>query len=354
MKPLLFLHAGFHKTGTSAVQRLAASNRRLLASQGLLYPRLWPASFRPVDGHHFLAHAVAGNERFMTRSRASRLVGRWRRSAERRGVAVMLSSEAICRLAVPGEGSARQRQELYLRRLRELLDGFEVTPVLVLRRQDDFVRSLYQEHVAEGLTPTASLTFEAFLRDRAADKPQFLSRLRLFQSVFGDIRVLVYEDLEAQGLIPGFFEACGVRLPQFQGLGLVRASLSPAQTLIKQRLNRFIKNRWQNRLLLGWLNTQGIRLMVNEMLGECESIWPSSGIRQEFLEQFEEENSEIGRAFLGGQTRPFPDLESSGSRSGPPSPSRVDEALAALVRGHRRRLALMIGRDPAARLAEHA
>jgi hypothetical protein len=348
--PALILHAGFHKTGTSAIQRFAASHRRLLARQGLLYPRLWPENFRPVDGHHFVAHAVAGNERFLTRSQAAGLVDRWRRSAGRRGLSVMLSSEAICRLSVPGEGGMRARQEAYLEQLRDLLEGFDVTPVLVLRRQDDFVRSLYQEHVSDGLSPSASIPFERFLCDRAPAKPRFLARLGTFQSVFPSLRVLVYERLRAQGLIPAFFEACGLKLPPFKQRRPVRPSLSPAETLVKQRLNPFIEDRWRNRLVLRWLRTDSVQQLIEGMLGHCACIWPSVALRRRFIESFEEENREIGRLFLGGDMQPFPALSPAEGAAPPPSVARVDEAVAALARRHRRALSLIIGRRSVASL----
>lgn len=307
----VLLHAGFHKTGTSALQVAASHNRRLLNAGGVLYPRLWPATFRPASAHHFLAHAVAGDERFVALEQAHSLISGWRRWAERTGGRILLSSEAICRQQLGDAPERLDRQRTYLERLAELLEGFEVQPVLVVRRQDDFVRSLYQEHVAAGLGASARLSFSDFLAQFASGKAGFLDRIRLFRDVFGPVRVLVYEDLADRNLPVAFFEQLGIQGLTERGSPPVRQSLGVGQTLVKQELNKWVHTEYQNRLLLWWLVRTRIRGVIEAELGGRVSLWPDQITRTQFLEQFDEENVRIAREFLGRNGCLFPPLGDS-------------------------------------------
>ena len=347
----LFLHAGFHKTGTSAIQQFAARNRRRLKSGGVLYPRLWPATFRPVHAHHFLAHAVAGDERFVTLEQARSLVSRWRRWAGQSGGQVLLSSEAVCRHQLGQADDRIDRQRAYLERLANVLEGFEVEPVLVVRRQDEFVRSLYQEHVAAGLSDSARRTFPDFVEELGTRKIRFLERLELFRSVFGRVRVLVYEELASGDLARSFFEALDV-----PGLGggrfrPVRTSLTVGETLVKQRINRWIASRNQNRLVLLWLRSRTVRRIIARELGACHTLWPDAHTRRIFVEQFDEENATIAAEFLSQDGLLFPPLTpGSALVAPPPAESAVDAVVEEAVKATRWRVHVILGRQAVSEL----
>jgi hypothetical protein len=181
----LVLHAGFHKTGTSAIQQFAARNRRRLKEGGVLYPAVWSMRARRVHGHHALAHALAKTDRDSEFGKVRRLLRRWREQAVASQCTALVSSEAICRYGWDAPGVAEGQGNPYLARWLELLSEFDVLPVLVIRRQDDFVRSLYQEHVAAGVGASARLAFSEFLTRAASEKPGFSSVWRASRKVFG-------------------------------------------------------------------------------------------------------------------------------------------------------------------------
>lgn len=353
MNKQLYLHAGFHKTGTSAIQQFAARNRRRLKAGGVLYPRLWPATFRPQEAHHFLAHAVAGNERFVTISQTRSLVSRWQRWAGQSGGQVLLSSEAVCRHQLGQADDRIDRQRAYLERLANVLEGFEVEPVLVVRRQDEFVRSLYQEHVAAGLSDSARRTFPDFVEELGTRKIRFLERLELFRSVFGRVRVLVYEELASGDLARSFFEALGV-----SGLGggrfrPVRTSLTVGETLVKQRINRWIASRNQNRLVLLWLRSRPVQRIIARELEACHTLWPDVDARRAFVERFDKENERIAAEFLNRGGFLFPPL-AAGSAPEVPSPaeSAVDTVVAEAVCATRWRIQVILGRQAISELVK--
>ena len=343
--PSIVLHAGFHKTGTSAIQQFAARNRRRLKEGGVLYPSVWSMGARRVHGHHALAHAVAKADREPEFRKARRLVGRWREQALASQCAVLVSSEAICRYGWDDPGVVEGQENPYLLRWRELLSGFDVLPVLVARRQDDFVRSLYQEHVAAGAGASARLAFPDFLSAAASEKARFLDRLEGFERVFGQVRVLVYEELTGGSLPVSFLQQLGIDGLEGCAAPVVRPSLSVGETLVKQRLNSWISGRWQNRLVLLWLRSAPVSRIIQRELGACNTLWPDSQVRAAFIEQFEQENAKIARDFLDRDGNLFPALhEHVGADMPPPDCARINRVLRLAVDAARWRLQTILGR----------
>ncbi|MHB8232145.1 MAG: hypothetical protein ACYDDB_04520 [bacterium] len=56
MKKKLFLHIGTHKTGTTALQSLLATNDRLLSNSGVLFPSA--GRIGKYSGHHNIAREL--------------------------------------------------------------------------------------------------------------------------------------------------------------------------------------------------------------------------------------------------------------------------------------------------------
>lgn len=353
MTPRCFLHAGFHKTGTTAIQQFAARNRSRLKAGGIFYPRLWPATFRPVTGHQFLFHAVAGQRRHVSWEQARKLMRRWHRRAVGEGCAVLLSGEVICRYmpdsAVGQDANALQ----FAKGLKLLLGDFSVQPVLVIRRQDDFVRSLYQEHVAAGSGVSARLSFPEYLSGVAADKARFLERLRVFRDTFGTVKLLVYEDLAGKALPVAFLRELGIRGLEGIGAGPVRPSLSVPETLVKQQLNRWISGPHQNRLALMWLRSPAVQKILKCELGGCNTLWPDAATRADFVARFKEENGAIAREFLGQDGGLFPTFnDHAPSQVSPPDEAPVTNVLKNAAGAARWWLQLIIGRSAVSELMQ--
>lgn len=352
-KPCLYLHAGFHKTGTTAIQHCAAVNRSRLLEQGLLYPDFRPLFSRVTEGHHFFAHAVADKGRHLTHEQAREIAREWQGQAKDSHVNVLISAEPACRHFIAGKPKGwHEARRRYLKRLAEYLEGFEVKPILVVRRQDDFVRSLYQESVFRGGT---GFDFEAFRSGAKQPRVRFLDILSLFEEVFGEVDVKIYEDLAREGLLDSFFGQLGVsglRLPDRQ---VVRKSLGVGETVIKARLNQHLvkgkKRRRQNRQLLKWLDSWRVRWALRRTFDGSESLWRGLDERMDYLAGFEDENRKIAREFFNGRDPLFPPLpESSESSSHWCDPAQVNNAVARVVKASPRRLRRILGQEAVAEL----
>jgi hypothetical protein len=122
----LFLHIGLPKTGTTAWQVWAEGNRAALLDRGIDLPDAMDQN--PWANHHFLRVAI--------------------RKGDVRTVSDMLEAARAPTLFVSNEGLSLHLHEMRpdrLRQFRDVVAGVEVICVLVLRRADDWVRSMYKQ-----------------------------------------------------------------------------------------------------------------------------------------------------------------------------------------------------------------
>jgi len=132
-KKRLVLHIGTHKTGTTSIQYWFANHGASLARQGAYYPDLYAGKNNP--GQHFVAAAVTA-------------------ATEKRGDAPALASrvtalvEQLC--AAPGH-VAMVSSELFSvidpAPIADVFAEFDCEVFCILRRQDEFLESMYRELV---------------------------------------------------------------------------------------------------------------------------------------------------------------------------------------------------------------
>ncbi|MFO7901861.1 MAG: hypothetical protein R6U98_04310 [Pirellulaceae bacterium] len=311
----VILHVGIHKTGTTAIQAAASDATNRLHNAGWLYPTNNPIETRPglkrIAAHHDFAHALADTHTRFARADGERMVRAWLKAAAQQGRGMFISSESISRHTINEEKrkSWESRRLAYLARLRDSLDAIEIVPIIVLRRQDDYIRSLFQEHVMNG-TSGGSRPFHVFREERSKTTLRFLDQIEMLETVFGQVKVMVYEDLLRHGnLVQTFFSDIGIECSWPENMPVVRKSLSPGQTIIKQFLNHggaFTKK--NNRTILEWLRTDSsLAALIAKYDLDSARIWERDE-RIQFIERYTEENREILRRFLPGRERLFPPL----------------------------------------------
>lgn len=188
MRHRLFLHIGTHKTGTTTIQHFLAANRGALRDQQLVYPDLSLSGFKGTRTHHRLAHAIARRPGTGTPADVRRFFDTLRRDL-RDGEAAVLSTEAFYRHLLPGAdglaydagGGATGDPLPYVEALHECVGAFDVTVLVMLRRQDLFLESLYAEQV---MRSNYVAGIDQFVEQRVwlAD---YDARLATWASVFG-------------------------------------------------------------------------------------------------------------------------------------------------------------------------
>ena len=198
--PSLVIHAGVHKTGSTAIQHYFWRHADELARQGLLYPE----TARPEDpvtwfGHHQIAWAF-------TRRGPSPpdVLARLRREIEESGAhTAVVSSEELDRLDAPA--------------LAEIAAAlpFPTRVVFYYRRQSEIIQGIYGTSVARMGEPRPFADFAADY-DGALDFHAFAQR---WASAFGRDNVIArpYDRKSFPGgnIVPDFLGALGLHVAPF-------------------------------------------------------------------------------------------------------------------------------------------
>lgn len=205
----LILHAGTHKTGTSTIQRALYDNRDRLRDHGVVYPDPQAWFGGTSYAHHPLVHAVARqDDDLLTARRMLSAVHEQTRPEE----VVLLSAEPAYRHVLAHEGGGWwHRHRAFLKALAEELVDFDTEVVLVFRRRDGFIESIYHERAAHGFDkPFDAVVANA---DRLLD---YDAQVDAFAEAFPATRTLSYEDLAGPDLVADFLAALELPVPQLE------------------------------------------------------------------------------------------------------------------------------------------
>jgi len=280
-KPRLLIHAGVHRTGTTALQLAFSRSRALLASYGIVYPTdvATPppgAADRRGLYHHNLVWAL--NEKNISVD----VVIDWlkRAAAETSGV-VLLSSEEFARV-----------QDLYF--LKRIEKEFDVEAIFYLRRQDEWINSWYSQLVKDS----------AERRINEASPMQFLEFIPRFHWIryydllerWADrlgrenIKVKVYE--KGQVLNPTadlFSYCCGLDMPPEVKTERSNDSFNATQVELLRKLR---VNRYPDRT-----KTHIVKAVSEIANLETKNHFPKA-VRQLVYEKFKSQNEQVATTYL--------------------------------------------------------
>lgn len=194
---VVYIHIGFHKTGTTAIQSLLYQNREQLHKDGYLYPL---TKFHP-KGQQALAYAVTDSVFPLTGEKLNK---------EEVFACLMdlIASDDSPNIVISSENFKAANPEV-ITTLAELFASFTVKIVVYIRRHDQFFQALYQENVK----PPNSITLpiSEFKADFDMD---YLGRLDAWERVFGKENMIVrlYDNNEFVGgnIFTDFLTAIGV------------------------------------------------------------------------------------------------------------------------------------------------
>ena len=224
----LVLHIGTHKTGTTSIQYTLARSERALADQGVIYPAHYANANNP--GHHFLALGT-GRERYKA------LIETIDKAPQG---TVILSTELLS--TVPAE------------RVGELVSRYDTNAICLLRRQDEYLESMYRELCKSSF---CAQTPDSFVNSVLADEPLLIfsdfKRIELRAPLPADYERLLagYADLLGEDRVIGipyddpafgddalnrFCRAAGIVVEPIGG-GPRNVSFSPEVVELRRRLD---------------------------------------------------------------------------------------------------------------------
>jgi hypothetical protein len=214
----VYLHIGFHKTGSSAVQEWFYENRGELAKDGVLYPK--PLSSFPA--HQELAWALyADTPKWADRKYDAQEV--YAHFAQLVAEAtpdsvVLLSSEDLCGL--DADPTAIQFVARHFAK-------HDLRVIAYLRPPLEFIASLYSHEVRMGI-PTP--TFKEFVMDaQVLRRADYARRLLPWRDVFGAERLILrrYGRQYWRSLLDDFLDALGVSTRVSKPLKRVNVGVHP-------------------------------------------------------------------------------------------------------------------------------
>lgn len=220
-RPPLLLHAGTHKTGTTAIQSVLDKDRERLQEAGIHYPSLYPEFAAQPDkaapAHHQVSHSVA---RSTLRGRIPMMKFRRRiQKAARSSTLTLLSAEPVYRHVarqgyIPADPQWLIEHAKYLARLKSYLKRFDITILLYLREPFTCAESFFKESVTL-YTGQPHQSFDDFVASRL---PHFdyARRIEIFEQVFGKVETRQYEAACREGLIEAFYKDLGLPAPQVE------------------------------------------------------------------------------------------------------------------------------------------
>lgn len=304
--PRILLHAGSHKTGTTAIQAFAAQQRTPLFQRGLYYPLLLRPDGRPrSNSHNPLAH------QFARISEPWKWDKEWLRHRldEVDGGTLFLSAEAFWRQGPPqGNDHWIDHRRAYLQRLAGWLGNSQVEVVVVLREQAAFANSVYLENIMKG-NRRGRMEFQEFRDFLAGRHLRYQENLGLFEELIGPIRLLSYDELASGShLCHHFFSTLGWETTDLPEPGRIRTSLSIRQARIKQALGRLGASSALNSIINGLLRRRVSR-QKPESGGGSEGLgfWKSMEERQAWQAAYRAENEAIRARYRPDMEALFPE-----------------------------------------------
>ena len=205
MKPRLILHIGTHKTGTTTLQTLMAAQRSELAEAGFCYPTTGHAE-NPVSQplkasvwkHQLLTHSLVHPDDSLFAREYARLAEEFAHS----GLTTMV-------LSAEGLSGPRPRKHKSMMRVQRFADDFDIQIVCLVRRQDYFVESLWNQRCKLGKCKTHI--------DKYADSPLIRDHMNYTAMLdrwagLGTVKVIGFEAAIHTGLEAAFSAVTGIPL----------------------------------------------------------------------------------------------------------------------------------------------
>jgi SAM-dependent methyltransferase len=283
-----------HKTGSTALQWTLDVNRQLLKQNGVLYPNASPPPHEGI-GHQGLVRGLEAPDQG-----ASEWEPTLRELEQADQDVAVISSESF---------SSLRDEQVPL--VRSFLEGYDVTVVVYLRRQDELLHGLYCTPV---LFYGETREFQQWRRESYVDslldyRPLLARWAREFGREALIVRAYERAQLSGGGIVPDFAAATGLTFPP---------------TL--QELNRQITNRSYPRnainMVRGLHQAEELERCVPEARRLLEILYQdqhtdadilSPEERLAILRECEKSNREIAREYLGrNDGRLFVDLSVPG------------------------------------------
>ena len=276
----IFLHIGQPKTATTTIQNFLSINQAKLIKHGWLYPN----AGRQYAAHHLLGNFFrAAPIHWIGQADPAQVMADLKREIDESNCDnIILSTESLYFAENPDQFAA-------------YLKDFDVSVVVFLRRQDEWIESAYQENLKNGETRLGPEGYLAALSNSLA----YADRIATWAAAFGKRKILVHG-----------FEATAEKLPVEQVfMNLIGAPFVPDLVLPPTQNERL--NRDCTTFLIMFAASPRVDLkhqMIKDILVKYSQANPDTASlrnvyppqrRHEIVESRNEGNAIVARDYLG-------------------------------------------------------
>jgi len=300
MKKKIYLHIGYHKTGTTAIQTTLFDHQRLLEKQGYYYPTSSISSI----AHHNIAWELQSHQKFnVSDGSLQQLILEIDQTTSS---SIIISSEEFSRLT-----------HNQIQKLAQAFMKYNVTIIVYLRRQDQLLQSIWAQTVKDG---KQKRSFDAWLEKsvfkyigddpiykNARHKLNYALATKEWAEAFGEnnIRVRVY-DKSIKNILKDFLTACDMQDTSWvpdPARNNVSPSIKTLETirLISNSLNSLPKNVKHDTTYVTLF--QSIRDQANALGWNTEKLnLITPEIYSQIMEPLTESNNQVAQKYLGRDT----------------------------------------------------
>lgn len=289
----LFVHIGMPKTGTTAIQNFCYENQKILNQKGYDYPKFahiyGDTIARVRNGHFLVPEEIAQNKEVFQKNMAL-VMERFQTVPN-----IILSDEAIWTPAAKCKVVCNALKE------ESAKGGFQVKVILYLRRQDQYLSSIWNQYV-KGKNETKP--WDEFVQNPSqAGKMNYATNLKQITSILGKDAVTVRR-FEPKRFIGGsiyadFLQAVGLEMTEeFVLSKYVRNEKLSGNTHEIMRIINGMpgvdreKAKFFSRILLSYADVSG-KEYPSEMFSKEEA--------EIFMKKYQKENKRVSEEFFDGE-----------------------------------------------------
>lgn len=304
----LLLHIGTHKTATTTIQHFLNRNRESLERRGVFYPSYAIIGAKPHYAHLGMVNALSHQHHLYSFENAMEFFNEVVRRSRNYDLTV-ISAEPFYRHA-DGEASPGQfsparywdNRNAYIRRMAGVFPSAEI--VVVMRRQVEYVQSLYQEHVKK---TAMSGDFLKYVKNSWFHL-QYLEQVRAWSKEFSGVGVIPFEGIASgDNVAQDFCRMVGIEAEGLEPVAPQNVGLLQDMVILKRMLHTLGKSGEEAAELVEVLGRGVLRDVLREL--PKRSYFESAAKMLEFQAQFDEENTMLGQYVIGGDGlpgNPFP------------------------------------------------
>ena len=311
----IHLHIGMSKTGTTYIQQVFEKNRSVLKQQGLLFPPITMRAGGFSAGHTDL---LSLKSQLNGKDLLNWVSDELENTTNIRNI--LFSSEYL--VAKPDQ----------LERLKKLFEDFDVQVIVYLRRQDEWLDSIYKEHT-EGRHSFNTLRAERFAEEQQILELDYEKLLKPIVDIFGQesIAFRVYEQEQLkQGLLCDFAQLVDVD-PQV--LSTTDIPSNPSAALEDVELMRILnKLSYSGKSNYDEFAMEVMQILYEDTHKKKKALSPS--VRIKVLDRYKQSNKRFANQYFGRENlffAPLPDPNEPWEAVSQVKLNRLEQLIDALV-----------------------